>query len=268
MVALAKIQLKMPDGDARLQEAYDRGTATSQLTALVMLAQIGHDHPIIGQGLATTDTAIIFGRHPRRDGRRREEISRPPVRDPACSVYGGVARFGAGFSQPSADARCRDRGGGEAMTLADSNVGDCVGPALADASSDGAMFTKRIRESRSHGMLAELSLLFSVVRRCSFPRRVRQGGPYGILSGSHLIRLAAPLAGRFVPSKRVIDIERKAPRKRGRSEYSYVRNLECYSRFSIMLARAASALILSRPVLRERVGVRVFLPRDDKKPSP
>ncbi|HZK82761.1 MAG TPA: hypothetical protein VFC46_16890, partial [Humisphaera sp.] len=61
MVALAKIQLKDPSGDARLQEAYDRGTATSQLTALVMLAQIGHDHPIIGQGLATTDTAVIFG---------------------------------------------------------------------------------------------------------------------------------------------------------------------------------------------------------------
>ena len=61
MVALAKIQLHAADGDAKLQEAYDRGTATSQLTALIMLAQTGHDHPIIGQGLAATDTAVIFG---------------------------------------------------------------------------------------------------------------------------------------------------------------------------------------------------------------
>lgn len=61
MVALALIELHDPRGDAKLQEAYDRGTATAQLTALIMLAQTGHDHPIIGQGLATTDTAIIFG---------------------------------------------------------------------------------------------------------------------------------------------------------------------------------------------------------------
>jgi HEAT repeat protein len=61
MVALAKIQLHAPDGDAKLQAAYDRGTATSQLTALVMLAQTGHDHPIISQGLAATETAVIFG---------------------------------------------------------------------------------------------------------------------------------------------------------------------------------------------------------------
>ncbi len=61
IVALGKIQLHEPDGDASLQAAYDRGTAVAQMTALIMLAQTGHDHPVIGQALATTDTAILFG---------------------------------------------------------------------------------------------------------------------------------------------------------------------------------------------------------------
>ena len=62
MVALAMIQLHDPAGDAKLQEAYDRGTATAQLNALIMLGQIGHDHPIVSQGLSTCDTvAVIFG---------------------------------------------------------------------------------------------------------------------------------------------------------------------------------------------------------------
>jgi HEAT repeat protein len=61
MVAIAKIERGDKDADAKLQLAYDRGTAIAKLTALVMLAQIGHDHPIISQGLATTDTAVLFG---------------------------------------------------------------------------------------------------------------------------------------------------------------------------------------------------------------
>jgi hypothetical protein len=61
MVALAKIQLHEADGPALLQTAFDRGTATAKLTALIMLAQVGVDHPIIAQGLASTDMAVILG---------------------------------------------------------------------------------------------------------------------------------------------------------------------------------------------------------------
>lgn len=60
-VALDQIQLHEPGADAALQAAYERGTAVAQMTALVMLAQLGYDHPIIAQGLSATDTAILFG---------------------------------------------------------------------------------------------------------------------------------------------------------------------------------------------------------------
>lgn len=60
-VALDQIQLHEPGADSALQAAYDRGTAVAQMTALVMLAQLGYDHPIIAEGLAATDTAILFG---------------------------------------------------------------------------------------------------------------------------------------------------------------------------------------------------------------
>lgn len=61
MAALAEIRLGVPDADARLQKAFDRTTGTGQLTALVMLAQMKRDHPIIPAGLESTDTAIVLG---------------------------------------------------------------------------------------------------------------------------------------------------------------------------------------------------------------
>ena len=61
MVALAKIQLRMPDGDAKLLAAYERGTGTAQLTSLIMLALLNRDHPIIAKGLASTDTSLVLG---------------------------------------------------------------------------------------------------------------------------------------------------------------------------------------------------------------
>jgi hypothetical protein len=61
MTALAMLRLGEAGATAKLQAAFDRGTGMSQLTALVMLAETGLDHPIIAQGLESTDTAILYG---------------------------------------------------------------------------------------------------------------------------------------------------------------------------------------------------------------
>ena len=86
-------------------------------------------------------------------------------------------------------------------------------------------------------------------------------------SSGIILRLAAPLAGRFVFITRNFHVAAKHPAS------GFVQSILMFQILNVIqdfrsCSRRASASFLPRPVLRERVGVRVFLRRDEKKPSP
>jgi hypothetical protein len=60
-LAMARLRHGAADAQHQIDEQFERGTATTQLSTLLMLARLKLDHPVIARGLAKRELAVLLG---------------------------------------------------------------------------------------------------------------------------------------------------------------------------------------------------------------